>query len=41
MSGAMKVFDNDGNLTDEKVRKRLEAYMKGFAEFVEESKESD
>lgn len=41
VSGAMKVFDGDGNLTDEKVRKRLEAYMKGFARFVEMAKGSD
>jgi hypothetical protein len=34
VSGAMKKFDNQGNLTDEGTLKVLASYMAGFAEFV-------
>jgi NAD(P)H-dependent FMN reductase len=34
VSGAMKKFDEQGNLTDEGTLKVLEGYMAGFAEFV-------
>lgn len=34
VSGAAKTFDADGRLTDEAVRQRLQAFVKGFAEFV-------
>ncbi len=34
VSGAMKVFDESGSLVDEKMGKRIEAYMAGFAAFV-------
>jgi chromate reductase len=34
VSRAYEVFDEKGNLTDEKIRERLEKYMTGFAEFV-------
>jgi chromate reductase, NAD(P)H dehydrogenase (quinone) len=34
VSRAMKVFDADGNLADEKIRKRLGQYLEGFAEFA-------
>ncbi len=32
VSGASKVFDDEGRLTDADLRSRLESYMKGFAE---------
>jgi NAD(P)H-dependent FMN reductase len=31
---AYEAFDEAGNLTDEKIKERLAAFMKGFAEFV-------
>ena len=34
VSGAMEVFDESERLVDEKMRKRLTAYMAGFAAFV-------
>lgn len=34
VSRAYEVFDEKGNLTDEKIRERLERYMAGIAEFV-------
>ena len=34
MSGAHKLFDASGNLSDEDSRKRIESYVRGFAEFV-------
>ena len=34
VSGAMKKFDKEGNLTDDGVRKQLTKYMIGFADFV-------
>lgn len=34
VSGAARVFDESGNMVDEKTRSRLDAYMIGFAEFV-------
>ena len=34
VSGAMKKFDDQGNLTDEGTLKLLTGYMAGFAEFV-------
>ena len=34
VGGASKVFDESGNLIDEKVRERLRTFMAGFAEFV-------
>ncbi len=38
VSGAMKLFDNDGNLTDEPIRSRLKSYLKGFVAFVRENR---
>jgi NAD(P)H-dependent FMN reductase len=35
LSGAGQVFDKAGALVDEKTRRRLTAYMSGFAAFVE------
>jgi chromate reductase len=35
VSSAGKVFDDQGKLADAKVRSQLEAFMKGFAAFVE------
>jgi NAD(P)H-dependent FMN reductase len=35
VSGALKIFDADGHLTDEKMRKRLQAYLAGFADFLQ------
>ncbi len=35
LSNASQVFDKTGALVDEKVKRRLTAYMKGFAAFVE------
>lgn len=34
VGGARKKFDGDGNLTDNKTRESLSAWMAGFAEFV-------
>jgi NAD(P)H-dependent FMN reductase len=34
MSGAHKLLDTSGNLSDEESRKRVEGYVRGFAEFV-------
>ena len=34
VSGAGKVFDENGKLTDAKVRGQLETFIKGFSEFV-------
>jgi NAD(P)H-dependent FMN reductase len=38
VSGAMRKFDNEGNLTDDGVKKQLTKYMSGFAEFVAKMK---
>jgi chromate reductase, NAD(P)H dehydrogenase (quinone) len=38
VSGAMKKFDKEGNLTDDGVKKQLTKYMSGFAEFVAKMK---
>ena len=38
VSGASKKFDEEGNLTDDGVKKQLAKYMQGFAEFVEKLK---
>ena len=38
VSGAGKVFDAEGALTDEKVRGQLQMFMKGFAEFIQPAK---
>jgi NAD(P)H-dependent FMN reductase len=35
VSAAAKVFDSDGRLTDETIRSRLEAFVKGFVEFAD------
>jgi chromate reductase len=34
VSGAMKKFDQDGNLVDDGIMKQLTKYMSGFADFV-------
>jgi NAD(P)H-dependent FMN reductase len=34
VSGAMKKFDEEGNLTDDGVKKQLTKYMEGFTDFV-------
>ena len=34
LGGAHKLFDASGTLTDEESRKRVQAYVSGFAEFV-------
>jgi NAD(P)H-dependent FMN reductase len=34
VSNAGKIFDGSGRLVDENMRKRLQAYMAGFADFV-------
>jgi chromate reductase len=34
VAGAGKLFDESGRLTDEDTRKRLRAYLDGFAEFI-------
>jgi chromate reductase, NAD(P)H dehydrogenase (quinone) len=34
VSGADKLFDKEGKLTDEASRKRLEAFVSGFVEFI-------
>ena len=38
VSGAMKLFDASGNLTDDKTRSRLRGYLEGFAAFVGENR---
>jgi len=38
VSGAMKKFDGEGNLTDDSVKKQLSKYMHGFSDFVERLK---
>ncbi len=40
LSNASQVFDETGALVDEKVKRRLTAYMQGFASFVESAKRS-
>jgi len=37
VGGAMRMFDESGRLVDEKMRERLQGWVKGFAEFVETS----
>jgi NAD(P)H-dependent FMN reductase len=37
VSGANKVFDEAGRLTDEKLRERIRAFIAGFAEFASKS----
>ena len=39
VSGAMKKFDEEGNLTDDKTKKQLAKYMQGFSEFVSRLKD--
>jgi len=34
VSGAMKKFDDKGNLADDGIKKQLAKYMSGFADFV-------
>lgn len=34
VNGAMKLFDSDGNLTDESIRSRLKSYLQGFVAYV-------
>jgi chromate reductase, NAD(P)H dehydrogenase (quinone) len=38
VSGAGKVFDAEGALTDDKIRGQVQAFMKGFVEFIHPSK---
>ena len=38
VSGANKVFDGEGRLTDEKLRERIAAFIAGFAEFASKSR---
>ena len=38
VSGAMKKFDEEGNLMDDGVKKQLTKYMSGFADFVKRMK---
>jgi chromate reductase, NAD(P)H dehydrogenase (quinone) len=38
VSDADEVFDSEGQLIDEKTKRRLEAFMKGFAAFVSEQR---
>ena len=38
VSGAMKLFDASGNLTDEPIRSRLRSLLKGFVAFVEQGR---
>lgn len=37
VSGAMKLFDESGALVDPKMRQRLQAYLEGFAGFIDAS----
>ncbi len=34
VAGAAEVFDDGGNLVDDKIRKLLGAYVEGFTEFA-------
>ena len=36
VSGASKIFDENGRLTDDAMREKLEDFIDGFIEFVEE-----
>jgi chromate reductase len=38
VSGADKVFDKEGHLTDEAVRKQLQTFVSGFVEFIHPAK---
>ncbi|MEO5729665.1 MAG: NADPH-dependent FMN reductase [Byssovorax sp.] len=38
VSGAGKVFDAEGRLTDEGVKKQLQSFVNGFVEFIQPSK---
>ena len=38
VSGADRVFDKEGHLTDEGVRKQLTSFVNGFVEFIQPSK---
>jgi chromate reductase, NAD(P)H dehydrogenase (quinone) len=38
VSNADETFDSEGKMIDEKIRRRLEAFMKGFAAFVSEGR---
>ncbi|KPJ78568.1 MAG: NADPH-dependent FMN reductase [Deltaproteobacteria bacterium SG8_13] len=38
VSGAMKLFDTSGNLTDATTRSRLQSYLEGFVAFVQENR---
>jgi NAD(P)H-dependent FMN reductase len=38
VSGADKVFDKEGHLTDERIRKQLESFVNGFVEFIQPTK---
>jgi len=38
VSGAAKVFDNDGLIVDDAIRARLETFIKGFVEFADRIK---
>ena len=38
VSGSMSKFDNEGNLTDEGVKKQLTKYLSGFVDFVRRMK---
>jgi chromate reductase len=40
VASASKVFDKDGRIVDDAIRARLEAFVKGFVEFVENLKVS-
>jgi len=39
VSGAMGKFDDQGNLTDDGIKKQLRKYMAGFCEFVDRMKD--
>lgn len=38
VSGASKAFDAEGHLTDEGIKKQLQAFVAGFVEFIQRSK---
>ena len=38
VSGASKVFDAEGRLTDEGIKKQLQSFVAGFAEFIQHAK---
>lgn len=38
VSGAAKVFDAEGRLTDEGIKKQLQSFVAGFAEFIQPAK---